>query len=122
MRQYAMVALLTLAAMLSSADRTSLSLVVTPLKQDLGISDLKMSLLLGVSFSLLYGFFTLPAGYLVDLHSRKRVIAGSVFAWSASPTQAESAGPAMRVAFAEAGLDCDVFVSPVNGPAAAIVP
>ena len=46
----------------------------------------------------------------------------SVFAWFESRTQAETAGPAMRVAFAAAGLDCDVFVSPVNGPAAAIVP
>ncbi|HET9190110.1 MAG TPA: homoserine kinase [Rudaea sp.] len=46
----------------------------------------------------------------------------SVFAWFESRMQAETAGPAMRVAFAEAGLDCDVFVSPVNGPAAAIVP
>jgi hypothetical protein len=28
----------------------------------------------------------------------------------------------MQAAFADAGLDSDVFVSPVSGPAAAIVP
>ena len=46
----------------------------------------------------------------------------SVFAWFESRAQAEAAAPAMQAAFADAGLDSDVFVSPVSGPAAAIVP
>jgi homoserine kinase len=46
----------------------------------------------------------------------------SVFAWFESQPQAGAAAPAMKAAFADAGLDSDIFVSPVNGPAAAIVP
>lgn len=46
----------------------------------------------------------------------------SVFAWFESRTQADAAAPAMKAAFADAGLDSDIFVSPVNGPAAGIVP
>jgi homoserine kinase len=45
----------------------------------------------------------------------------SVFAWFESEVAAELAAPAMRAAFAEAGLASESFVSPVNGPAAALV-
>jgi len=45
----------------------------------------------------------------------------SVFAWFDSEVAAELAAPAMRVAFANAGLPSETFVSPINGPAAAIV-
>ena len=46
----------------------------------------------------------------------------SVFAWFESRAQAEASAPAMRSAFAEAGFASDVLVSPVNGPAAELVP
>jgi homoserine kinase len=46
----------------------------------------------------------------------------SVFGWFEQRAQAESAAAAMRSAFAEAGLDSDSFVSPVDGPAAALMP
>jgi len=45
----------------------------------------------------------------------------SVFAWFEDRTIAEAAAPLMRTAFASAGLPSDVFVSPVDGPAARIV-
>jgi homoserine kinase len=45
----------------------------------------------------------------------------SIFAWFESEIEAELAAPAMRSAFADAGLDSEAFVSPVNGPAAALV-
>jgi homoserine kinase len=45
----------------------------------------------------------------------------SVFAWFVSRAQAEIAAPAMRAAFAAAGSDSEVFVSPVAGPAATLL-
>ncbi|MBS0569717.1 MAG: homoserine kinase [Proteobacteria bacterium] len=45
----------------------------------------------------------------------------SVFAWFESLAQADVAAPAMRAAFAATGFDSDVFISPINGPAAEIV-
>jgi homoserine kinase len=45
----------------------------------------------------------------------------SVFAWFESIVDAEVAAPAMRAAFADAGLASDSFVSPVNGPASKLV-
>jgi homoserine kinase len=46
----------------------------------------------------------------------------SVFGWFEHRTEAEAAAEAMRSAFAEVGLDSDCFVSPVDGPAATLVP
>ncbi len=45
----------------------------------------------------------------------------SVFGWFESRATAEAAAPAMRVAFAAAGVDSESFVSPVNGPAARVL-
>ncbi len=44
----------------------------------------------------------------------------SVFGWFETRTEAELAGRAMAVAFAKAGLQSDVFTSPVAGPAAKV--
>ena len=45
----------------------------------------------------------------------------SVFAWCETRVAAESAAAAMRAAFAEAGFPSESFVSPVAGPAAALL-
>lgn len=45
----------------------------------------------------------------------------SVFAWFESRPAAQAAAPAMRAAFAEAGFASESFVSPVAGPAAAVI-
>jgi homoserine kinase len=44
----------------------------------------------------------------------------SAFAWTQGRPLAERAGAAMAAAFKAAGLDADVFVSPVAGPAAKV--
>ncbi|MCW0201084.1 MAG: homoserine kinase [Rhodanobacter thiooxydans] len=45
----------------------------------------------------------------------------SVFGWYDHRADAEAASVAMQAAFAEGGLDSDAWVSPVNGPAAALI-
>ncbi len=85
-RQWYMVAILTLAYVLSFLDRQSLALIVGPVKQYLNISDFRMSLLIGLSFVLLYTTLSIPAGYLADLYSRKFMIAGGIFLWSSMTT------------------------------------
>lgn len=45
----------------------------------------------------------------------------SVFAWFMEPASARAAGVAMSNAFAGAGLDSDVFLSPVDGPRARVI-
>jgi homoserine kinase len=45
----------------------------------------------------------------------------SVFGWYENAADAHAAAAAMRVAFAEAGLDSDSFVAPIDGPAARLL-
>jgi homoserine kinase len=45
----------------------------------------------------------------------------SVFGWYENQADAEAATRAMQAAFADAGLDSDARVSPINGPAAALI-
>ncbi len=63
-------------------DRQILSLLVVPIRRDLGISDTQMSLLLGLSFALFQTALGLPIGRLADVHSRRTLIGAGVAAWS----------------------------------------
>lgn len=71
-----------LAYILSFVDRQILSLLVDPIKRDLGVSDLQMGLLQGFAFSLLYAFLGVPVGLLADRAVRKKIIACGVVFWS----------------------------------------
>jgi homoserine kinase len=60
----------------------------------------------------------------LDHHALGASISGagpSVFGWYENRGDAEAAGAAMRAAFAAAGLGSDVWVSPINGPAASLI-
>src|ERR671925_173613 len=67
---------------LSFIDRQILSLLVGPIKQDLGISDTRIGLLQGLAFALFYTFLGMPVGRLADNFSRRNIIAAGVFFWS----------------------------------------
>ncbi len=76
------VVILTIAYTCAFADRQVLSLLVEPIKHDLGVTDTQLSLLLGFAFSFFYSAMNLPAGYLVDRFGRRGLIAGGVVIWS----------------------------------------
>jgi len=63
-------------------DRQILSLLVVPIRRDLGISDTQMSLLMGLSFALFHATLGLPIGRLADVHSRRTIIGVGVATWS----------------------------------------
>lgn len=74
-------AVLTLAHVVSFLDRQILSLLVTPIKRDLQISDTQMSLLMGLAFALLYTIAAIPLGRLADRRSRRNIITVGVVVW-----------------------------------------
>src|SRR5687768_9578048 len=51
---------LTVVVMFTVLDRQVLSLMIEPVKQDFGISDTQVSLLLGAAFSITYGIAGIP--------------------------------------------------------------
>ena len=73
---------LTLAYVSSFVDRQILSLLVVPIRRDLGISDTQVSLLLGLSFAILYTVLGLPIGRLADARSRRGIMAWGIAVWS----------------------------------------
>jgi MFS family permease len=76
------VAVLLLAYTLSFIDRMILSLLVGPIRADLGISDTQMSLLMGFAFAIFYSALGIPLGWLADRGSRRNLIVAGVAAWS----------------------------------------
>jgi MFS family permease len=83
-RPYAwtVVAILIATAVLSYTDRQVLSLLVDPIRGELGISDTQVSLLLGTAFAVVYGIAGIPLGFLADRTSRRNLIFAGVLVWS----------------------------------------
>ena len=66
----------------SIMDRYVMTLLVTPIKKDLALSDTQVSLLIGFAFTFFYVLMGLPLGRLVDRSHRIRIIAVGVAVWS----------------------------------------
>lgn len=79
-----MVALLTVAYVLSFVDRYILGLLVEPIKADLGISDTQMGWLLGPAFAIFYATMGLPLGWMADRYRRTWIVGAGVALWSAA--------------------------------------
>lgn len=77
-----MVGVLSLFYILSVLDRIILTLLVTPIKADLVLTDFQMSLILGPAFAIFYALFGFPLGWAADRRERRWVIACGVTLWS----------------------------------------
>jgi len=73
---------LALAVMVNFLDRGILSLLVEPIKRDLHLSDVQMSLVMGFAFTSFYVVLGLPIARLVDRKSRKLIMAAGITIWS----------------------------------------
>lgn len=78
---WGVVAILVATAVLSYTDRQVLSLLVDPIRRDLGIGDVQVSLLLGSAFAVIYGVAGIPFGWLADRVSRRNLIFAGVLIW-----------------------------------------
>lgn len=68
----------------SFLDRIVITLVIQPLKADLGMSDTEIGLVTGLGFAVLFAAFGLPMGRLADFMNRRLLIIGGVLFWSAA--------------------------------------
>lgn len=76
------IALLMALYVLSYVDRSIVSLLIEPIKADLGLSDLQVSLIVGAAFSVFYATMGLPLGWVADRWNRRNLIAIGVTIWS----------------------------------------
>ena len=77
-----MVGVLFFLYMLSILDRIVITMLVTPIKQDLLLSDFQMSVILGPAFAIFYALFGLPLGWAADRYPRRWVVFLGVTLWS----------------------------------------
>ncbi len=65
----------------SFVDRQAMSLLIAPIKADLGLSDTQVSLVIGLGFALAYAVAGLPVGRLVDRLSRPAILTAGLVLW-----------------------------------------
>lgn len=74
--------MMAVVVMLAQIDRNVISLMVQPMKRDLGLSDTEVSLLIGLAFSITYTIVGPPVSRIADRGFRKAVVASSLAVWS----------------------------------------
>lgn len=79
---YFTVGLITLAYVFAFVDRIALSLVLDPIRRDLGLNDTQVSALAGFAFVICYVVFSFPFGRWVDRHARPGALTLGVMVWS----------------------------------------
>ncbi|WP_240653177.1 MFS transporter [Sphingomonas crocodyli] len=98
------VAILFLLYILSLTDRNIMALMVGPIKADLGLSDLQISLLQGPAFAFLFCICALPVGMALDRYSRRVILWLSVTIWSIAAASCGLASSFAMLAISRAGV------------------
>lgn len=81
-----MVAVLFSLYVFSWVDRLIISMLVTPIKQHLLLSDVQVSMVTSTSFAIFYAVFGLPLGWAADRFSRRWIIFLGVLLWAVATT------------------------------------
>jgi MFS family permease len=81
-----MVAVLFTLYVFSWVDRLIVSMLVTPIKVHLLLSDVQISMITSTSFAIAYSVFGLPLGWATDRWSRRWIIFGGVAVWGLATT------------------------------------
>jgi len=114
-RYWRVVVVLMLIATYSFVDRAVLSLVVEPIRHDLGLSDVQMSLLLGLAFALFYCLCNIPAGYLTDRVDRRKFIAAASVLWALMTVLCGTAQSPAQIFVGRAGVGlAEGVISPAS--------
>ncbi|WP_337185269.1 MFS transporter [Phenylobacterium sp.] len=78
----AALAVLFVVALFNHVDRTILSILQVPIKQDMGLSDTQLGALTGMAFAAVYCTLALPMSRVADRVVRKFLMAAALALWS----------------------------------------
>lgn len=98
------VAVLFVLGAVAFLDRQIISLMVDPIRADLGVNDFEISLLQGFAFAFCYALMGLPLGWIVDRYSRRIVIFCGVIVWATAASACGLARNFYELLFARFGV------------------
>jgi predicted MFS family arabinose efflux permease len=98
------LALLTLVYVFNFIDRQILSILIDPIKRELGVSDTAMGFLTGVTFALFYTFAGIPIARWADRGVRRDIIALGLALWSGMTALSGLAHSFAHLALARVGV------------------
>ncbi len=85
-------------------DRNILSVLLQPIKEELGVSDTAMGLLTGFAFAVFYTFAGIPIARLSDRGSRRAIMAVGIAFWSLMTAASGLAQSFWQLALARIGV------------------
>lgn len=103
-RAYGALAILTLTFSISFLDRQILSIMVEPIKAELGFSDSQIGLLTGFMFAAFYATLGVPIAAWADRGNRARIVALSCLVWSLFTAASGAASSFWHLALARLGV------------------
>ena len=112
---YATVIVLVLANVMSFIDRQVPAMLVGPIKEDFGVTDSEIALLIGFAFSATYAVIAIPIGFAVDKLTRKNVLGTGIFLWSIATMAAVFATSFKKLLGARMGVAVgEAVIAPVS--------
>jgi MFS family permease len=76
------VAILAIVSCIAYMDRQIITVLLEPIKLDLGLSDTALGLLAGAFFALFYLLAGIPLGHLTDIQDRRKLLGICLASWS----------------------------------------
>ena len=98
------LAILFLVYVFNFIDRQVLSILLEPIKEDLGVSDTFMGFLTGFAFVFFYTFAGIPIAGWADRGSRRGIIALGLLVWSSMTALSGMARSGFQLALARIGV------------------
>lgn len=98
------VAVLFLVGVFNLMDRQILSILLEPIKRELGVSDTAMGMLTGFAFVSFYTLASVPIARVADSYSRRDIIAIALAFWSAMTTLSGLVTSFVQLALARIGV------------------
>lgn len=103
-RPWPVMGIVTLLYLVGTVDRQMAALLVTPIKHDLQLSDVEISLIQGLAFAAAYVLASLPIGWLVDRFSRRNILFFGALVWGTSATASGLASSFGQLFLARTGV------------------
>ena len=79
---YVALVMLMIVNIMSQLDRQIMSVLIEPIRRDLGLSDTEVGIVVGIAFAVFYTLAGLPLGRLADRTNRRNLIVSVLTFWS----------------------------------------